>query len=217
MIQFKNVTKSYRLGQHRKVVLDRASFEIPTGRSMAVIGRNGAGKSSLLRLIAGSSLPDSGRIRRNGLRVSWPLGFAGSFHGALSGRENVRFACRIYGESIKAVSEYVEAFAELGEHFDMPVSTYSSGMKARLAFGLSMAMEFDVYLVDEITSVGDKIFRERCEEAFAHRRRIADVIMVSHSVSTIKKFCDFGCVLENGGIEFYDSVGDAVVAYEGKL
>lgn len=214
MIRFRNVTKSFRVGFDRKVVLNNANFEIRPGESMALMGINGAGKSTLIRLISGASLPDSGVIDRSGVRISWPLGFAGSFHGSLSGRENIRFACRIYGVSIPKVTHFVEDFAELGSHLDMPVKTYSSGMKARLAFGLSMAIEFDVYLVDEITAVGDANFKKRCEEVFSARRKTSDIIMVSHSNATLKKFCSRACVLDQGQLSFYPNIDDAFSAYE---
>jgi len=214
MISFRSVTKSYRVGDRRKTVLDDASFDIVRGQSLGVLGVNGAGKSTLIRLISGASMPDRGRIDRRGVRVSWPLGFAGSFNGSLTGRENLRFACRIYGASIPKVTAFAQDFAELGAHLDMPVRTYSSGMKARLAFGLSMAIEFDVYLVDEITAVGDAIFKKRCDEVFAERRKVADVIMVSHSMGTLKRFCTAGCVLDRGRLTFYPAIDSAIAAYE---
>lgn len=214
MISFRSVTKSYRVGLSRKVVLDEASFDIYRGQSIGVLGVNGAGKSTLIRLISGAALPDRGRIERRHVRVSWPLGFAGSFHGSLTGRENLRFACRLYGASIPKVTAFVEEFAELGAHLDMPVRTYSSGMKSRLAFGLSMAIEFDVYLVDEITAVGDAIFKKRCEAVFAERRKVADIIMVSHSLGTLKRFCQAGCVLDRGQLTFYPEIDAAIAAYE---
>lgn len=213
MIQFRSVTKTFRVGTTRKRVLDDVSFDISERQNLGIVGRNGAGKSTMIRLISGISLPDSGRITRGDLRVSWPLGFAGSFHSSLSGRENVRFAARVYGASIKKVTRYVEDFAELGDHFDMPLKTYSSGMKARLAFGLSMAIEFDVYLIDELTAVGDKNFRARCEAVFRERRETSSVIMASHSDGTLKKFCDTACVLEHGQLIFYPSVDAALNAY----
>lgn len=213
MISFEQVTKAYRVGRDRKNILRDASFSIPRGRSLAVIGVNGAGKSTLLRLIAGTSLPDGGYIRRRDVRVSFPLGFAGSFNGELSGSENIRFACRVYGSSIQRVHDFVADFSELGEHLKMPVRTYSSGMRARLAFGLSMALDFDVYLVDEITAVGDANFRKRCEEVFDERRKHADVIMVSHSNETLKRFCETSCLLDRGRLTFFPTVEAGLAAY----
>lgn len=131
----------------------------PPGARVGILGRNGAGKSTLIRLVGGEDIPDSGRIVREG-RISWPIGFGGCFHGRLTGRENLRFVSRIYGRSIRQVTDFVNDFAELGEYMDLPVGTYSSGMKAKLSFGLSMAMEFDFYLVDEVTAVGDAAFKK---------------------------------------------------------
>lgn len=213
MISFEAVSKAYRVGWDRKTVLDEATFSVPRGQSMAVIGVNGAGKSTLLRLMAGTSLPDGGYIRRGDARVSFPLGFAGSFNPELTGLENIRFASRVYGRSISKVTRFVEDFSDLGNHLSMPTKTYSSGMKARLAFGLSMALDFDVYLVDEITAVGDANFRKRCEEVFDERRKHSDVIMVSHSDGTLKRFCDTSCVLDNGRLSFFPTVDDGLAAY----
>jgi len=214
VIRFRDVTKSYRAGFSRKVVLENANFDIVPGESLGVLGINGAGKSTLIRLISGASMPDRGLIDRGNLRISWPLGFRGSFAGSMTGRENLRFACRIYGEAFDRVTRYVEEFSELGAYMDMPVSSYSSGMQARLAFGLSMAINFDIYLVDEITAVGDAKFKKRCEQVFAERRKTSDIIMVSHSLGTLKKFCSAGCVLNGGKITYYNQIDDAISAYQ---
>src|ERR1700722_20531764 len=153
MIRLENVTKAYVTDGHRKVVLDNASVQIDTSLAYGIFGPNGAGKSTTLRLIAGTELPNSGRIRKD-VRTSWPLGFAGGFHPQMTGRENITFVARIYGADVRHVIEFVEYFADLGHHLDLPVRTYSPGMQARLSFGLSMAIEFDCYLVDEIIAVG---------------------------------------------------------------
>ncbi|WP_333825790.1 ABC transporter ATP-binding protein [Pinisolibacter sp.] len=213
MIRFENVTKRYRLKAGVKTILENASFEIPRGRSLGVLGVNGAGKSTLLRLVSGSELPDRGRITRNGVSISWPLGFSGSFHGSLSGRDNLKFACRVYSRDVEAVTDFVQSFAELGAHLDEPVNTYSSGMKARLAFGLSMAFNFDVYLVDEITAVGDARFKAKCAAVFTNKLEKSDIIMVSHSMATLAQYCSVGCVLRDGKLEFYDSIDDAIAVY----
>jgi capsular polysaccharide transport system ATP-binding protein len=214
MIRFENVTKRYKLRSGVKSILENASFEIRRGRSLGVLGVNGAGKSTLLRLISGNELPDRGRISRGDVSISWPLGFADSFHGSLSGRDNIKFACRIYSRDIEAVTDYVQSFSELGAHIDEPVKNYSSGMKARLAFGLSMAFNFDVYLVDEITAVGDARFKAKCATAFSEKLENADIIMVSHSMTTLAQYCKVGCVLRDGGIEFYESIKDAIAVYD---
>ena len=214
MIRFQSVTKRYPTKTGTKSILENATFEIARGRSLAVLGVNGAGKSTFLRLISGSELPTRGRIVRDGVSVSWPLGFAEPFHGSLSARDNVKFTSRVYGRRIDEVTDYVRDFAELGAHFDEPVKTYSSGMRARLAFGLSMAFNFDFYLVDEITAVGDARFKAKCAKVFSERLERSDIIMVSHSMGTIRTFCTAGCVLRDGHIEFFDSVDDAIDLYD---
>jgi capsular polysaccharide transport system ATP-binding protein len=212
MIQLNDVLKFYKTPQHVKVILDHVSAVFESGWSYGLLGVNGAGKSTALRLIAGTELPNAGRIRRSS-RVSWPLGFTGGFHMQMSGRDNVKFVARIYGEDVRRVVDFVEDFAELGDYLDVPVSTYSSGMMARLAFGLSMAIEFECYLVDEITAVGDVRFQRRCEEAFAHRRKHADLIVVSHSMATIKSYCSRGAVLVDGHLMMFDTVENAIEVY----
>ena len=212
MIQLSDVFKFYKTPQHVKVVLDHVSTVFESGWSYGLLGVNGAGKSTTLRLISGTELPNSGRIRRS-VRVSWPLGFAGGFHPLMTGRDNVKFVARIYGEDVNRVVHFVEEFSELGDYLDAPVMTYSSGMLARLAFGLSMAIEFECYLVDEITAVGDVRFQARCEEAFAGRRENADLIVVSHSMSTIKAYCDRGAVLVDGQMMMFESVDKAIEVY----
>lgn len=213
MIELEHVTKTYPLGHGRNVILDDLSITLPHGANLGILGRNGAGKSTLMRIVAGVEMPDSGTIRHHG-RVSWPVGFAGGFHGSLSGEENCRFVARIYGEDIDRVVDFAAAFAELGEYFYMPVRTYSSGMRARLAFGLSMAVDFDVYLVDEVTAVGDKFFKKKCRDAFAARRERSSVVMVSHSMETIREYCDQCAVLEAGKLTIYGSVDEAVQQYD---
>lgn len=216
MIALDGVHKSYRTPNGRKVVLENVSAQFPTGYSVGILGRNGAGKSTLVRILAGTESPDRGRVIRES-RVSWPLGFGGAFHPALSGAENARFAARIYGADPNFVLRYVEDFAELDDYLGMPVRTYSSGMRARLAFGISMAIDFDVYLVDEITAVGDERFRDRCRDALKERMRHADIIMVSHSFSTIQSYCEIGAVLTDGHLTFYEDLNDAFEAYRQAL
>lgn len=211
-VELRNVTKFFRTDTRKKIVLDRASFRFEPGCSYALLGVNGAGKSTTLRLISGAQMPNSGVVRR-GVRVSWPLGFASGFHPGLSGRENVKFVARAYGSDVRRVVDFVADFAELGDDLDIPVKTYSSGMAARLAFGLSMAIEFDCYLVDEITAVGDARFQQRCEAIFARRRALSDLIVVSHSMETIRTFCDRGIVLVDGRLLAYDRIEDAIEMY----
>jgi capsular polysaccharide transport system ATP-binding protein len=212
LIRLENVTKVYRTEGHRKVVLDRATVNIDATYAYGIFGPNGAGKSTTLRLIAGTELPNSGKIRKD-LRVSWPLGFAGGFHPLMTGRENITFVARIYGADVRGVIEFVEYFSELCHYLDLPVKTYSSGMQARLGFGLSMAIEFDCYLVDEIIAVGDSRFQLRCAEAIADRKARSSLIMVSHDVGTIKKYCERGLVLHRGQFLHFSNVDDAVNFY----
>ncbi|SSC72954.1 unnamed protein product [Ciceribacter sp. T2.26MG-112.2] len=197
----------------RKPILDGVSLVLKRGRSVGLLGRNGAGKSTLLRLFAGTIRLDAGRIVREG-NISWPLGFQGSFQGNLTGEQNVRFVARIYGVDSDKLIDYVAEFAELGAFFRSPVATYSSGMKARLAFGLSMGVSFDYYLVDEITAVGDANFKKKCSEVFQTRLVDSDVVMVSHSTATIREYCDCGIVLEKGKLTYFDDVEDAIRAHD---
>lgn len=213
MIALDAVSKTYRTRQGgRRIVLDQVSVEFPDGCNVGVLGTNGAGKSTLIRLLAGSELPDRGRITRDG-RVSFPLGYGGTFHGALSGRENVLFIARVYGADRRKMIDYVADFAELGGYFDMPVNTYSAGMRARLAFGSCLAIDFDTYLIDEVTEIGDERFRRKCAFAFRERLRRSDIILVTHNIRTIRQYCDCGAVLADGALRLYDDVPSALGAY----
>lgn len=213
MIQLEDVTKAYRTQAGLHVVLDHVNCSIPPKTNMGILGKNGAGKSTLLRILAGIEQPDAGTITRSG-RVSWPIGFSGGFSGSLSGEENCRFVARVYGLEVDPIVDFARNFAEIGEYFFMPVRTYSSGMRARLAFGLSMAIDFDYYLVDEVTAVGDRSFQTRCREAFAERSDHASVIIVSHQIKTIEEYCDRVAVLSDGQIKIYDDLKEAAVDYE---
>lgn len=212
MIQLDRVFKYYRTDGHTKIVLDHVSTTFQSGRSYGLLGVNGAGKSTTMRLLAGTETPNSGNIRRS-VRVSWPLGFSGGFHPQMTGRENVKFVARAYGEDVRRVLDFVEDFAELGDYIDVSVKAYSSGMTSRLAFGLSMAVEFECYLIDEITAVGDARFQAKCREAFKRRRENSDIIIASHSMETIKNYCDHGAVLVDGQILMFDSVDSAIEVY----
>ena len=216
MIRLSRVSKSYRTEKHRKVVLDDVTYSFDTRYTYGIFGSNGAGKSTLLRLIGGTELPNSGQIFRD-LRISWPLGFGGGFHPLMTGRENLKFVSRVYGANLWRVIDFVEYFSELGNYLDMPVSTYSSGMQARLAFGLSMAIDFDCYLVDEITAVGDARFGLRCRQAFEEKRGRSSMIMVSHDIGTIKVYCDRGLVLYRGKLVAFGHIDDAIEFYRKNL
>ena len=212
MIELDRIFKFYRTEGFLKIVLDHVTTVFEPGRSYGLLGVNGAGKSTTLRLIAGTELPNAGRIRRS-VRVSWPLGFGGGFHPLMTGRENVKFVARAYGADIRKTLDFVEDFSELGDYIDVPVKTYSSGMMARLAFGVSMAIEFECYLVDEITAVGDTRFQARCQQVFNQRRKNADIIMASHSMGTIKDYCERGAVLVDGQMIMFGSVDGAIETY----
>ena len=168
MIRIINLFKSYPLGNDRKIVANRINVTFPSGECIALLGRNGAGKSSLLQMISGAVKPDHGKIISSGT-ISWPIGFAGSFHKDLTGRQNAKFVARVYGVDTTKLLQFVEEFAELGAHFNLPVRTYSSGMKSRLAFGVSMAIHFDTYLIDEVTAVGDAAFKKKCHSILGKR------------------------------------------------
>jgi capsular polysaccharide transport system ATP-binding protein len=212
MIMLDHVSKYYRTRAGWRTVLDDVSAAFEAGHNYGILGVNGAGKSTLIRVLAGSEPPDRGIVRRHA-RVSFPLGFGGTFHGALSGRENVAFVARIYGARIRAAIEYVEAFSELAEYFDMPVNTYSAGMRARLAFATCLAIDFDVYLIDEVTEIGDRRFRRKCAEAFRERILRSDIILVTHNPQTIRQYCDRGAVLADGELTLYDEIGTALTRY----
>jgi capsular polysaccharide transport system ATP-binding protein len=214
MIEIIDVHKRYRTAQGSRWVLRGLSFAIPARSRVALIGANGAGKSTLLRLLGGTDQPSRGRIVR-GCRVSWPLGLTGGFQGSLSGRQNTRFVCRIHGEqqALDDKTAFVHAFSELGDAFDEPVRGYSSGMRSRLAFALSMAFDFDTYLVDELTAVGDAAFRRKSSQAFGELAGRAGLIMVSHSESTLREFCQAGIWLHQGVAQWFDTVDEALARY----
>lgn len=213
MIELLNIAKTYRTERGHNRVIDDISMNLDTSESFGVLGRNGAGKSTLLRIIGGVEEPDSGHVERHA-RVSWPLGFGGGFNGSLSGEENCRFVSRIYDRDVDSVVGFAYEFADIGDYFFEPVRTYSSGMRARLAFAVSMAIDFEVYLIDEVSAVGDKRFQEKCRATFEERRERASVIIVSHQMGTIRKYCDRCAVLTNGKLHMYDSVDEAAAVYE---
>jgi len=212
MIRFENLTKSFRVQGQRRIVIDNLNATLPTGKSLALLGRNGAGKSTLLQLLAGTMRPDSGRIVSDG-RISWPVGFGGSFHRDLTGAQNIRFVARIYGVDTDSLLAFVEDFAELGRYFHMPVRSYSSGMRSRLTFGASMGIRFDTYLIDEVTAVGDAAFRRKSRAVFTERMRSASAILVSHEMNQLREFCDAGVVLADGRITYFDDLEEAIALH----
>jgi capsular polysaccharide transport system ATP-binding protein len=216
VISIERLTKSYLTLRGRKIVFRDLSLEIPGGRNVGLIGRNGAGKSTLMRLLSAVELPDSGRIRTQG-RLSWPVGLMGGMQANLTGRDNVKFVCRIHGKrgaEMRETVRYVAEFAELGPYFDQPVSTYSSGMRARLGFGMSMAFDFDYYLIDEILAVGDARFKSKSRKVFAERLQRSKVILVSHNMNLIRKMCDLVVHLDGGRATVYPDVEAGIAAYE---
>ena len=216
MIRLSDVSKSYPSKGGRKHVLEHVSMTFPPGQNTAIIGPNGAGKSTLMRLMSGAELPDRGRVERSAT-VSWPLGFAGGLHGVLTGRENIAFISRIYGRDYGEMIDFVEDFAEIGPAMNNQVKTYSNGMRARLAFGISMAIAFDYYLIDEVIAVGDASFRAKCRQVLNEQLTNSTVILVSHSAAMMREFAVRGCVLEERRLIEFDDVNDAVTHYEASI
>jgi capsular polysaccharide transport system ATP-binding protein len=208
MIRFDHVSKSYHLRKFEKRVFSDLNFTIGKGDALGICGANGAGKSTLMRLIAGVEQPTTGRITRS-MTTSWPIGYANAFQSSLTGADNARFISRIYDRPERELLDFVEEFAQLGPYLHQPVSTYSAGMNARLAFGISLAVEFDCYLVDEVTAAGDERFRRRSEEALISRRDNATLVMISHDPGTLKAYCRTGAVLYGGALVRYDTIAEA--------
>jgi len=216
VIRLENVTKTYKTRLGSRIILDSVNFELHRGRNIGILGRNGAGKSTLIRLLSGAERPSSGRIVR-GMNVSWPLAFAGAFHGHLTALDNLKFVCRIYGVNYRPLVKFVEEFTELGAYFREPVHRYSHGMVTRLAFALSMAIEFDCFLIDEAMVVGDKRFHDRCHEELFHKRRDRAFVLVSHDPDVIRRYCERACVLHQGRLFEFPSVDEAYDFYESRL
>ncbi|AHG65838.1 ABC transporter ATP-binding protein [Advenella mimigardefordensis] len=216
MIEIRNITKSYQTNTGREFVFRDLSVLVPSGKNVALIGRNGAGKSTLMRLIGGLDTPDKGQILVNG-SISWPVGLSGGFQGSLSARENVKFVARVYGaegQRMREIIKFVEDFAEIGRYFDRPVKTFSSGMRSRVAFGLSLAFDFDYYLIDEAMSTGDAHFKNKAANAFKERISRSKVILVTHSMSQVRSMCDYALLIEDGRVYSYENVEDAIKQYE---
>ena len=213
MIKVSNLTKSYLHKGKRFKVFENLSFEINKGESVALLGRNGSGKSTLLRILGGIDQPDSGNISTD-RTISWPVGLVGGFQGSLSGRENVTFVSKIYAgskkENIQEKVKLVQEFAEIGPYFDRPFKTYSSGMRSRVTFGLSMAFDFDVYLIDEITSAGDERFRNRSKKILEKRHEAADFLMVDHNLWGLKFHCERALLLHNGSLLEFDNLEEGI-------
>lgn len=217
VIILEGVSKSFDTpgGKHR--VFDDLHLVFPTSSTTALLGRNGAGKSTLMAIIAGALEPDSGRVHRLS-SLSWPVGLGSGFQGSLTGRQNTVFISRVHGDSAAQTRrrvEFVQEFAEVGHYFDMPMSSYSNGMRSRVAFGMSMAFDFEMYLVDEVTAVGDIAFRKKCISAFDQKRASnAGMILVSHDMSLVKKWCDRAIYIEDGKITIYQNINEAIQRYK---
>ncbi|MDD2782022.1 ABC transporter ATP-binding protein [Sulfuricurvum sp.] len=217
MIRLENLSKSYPLKEGgRHYVFDNFNFTFPENHSIGLLGPNGAGKSTLLRILGRIDLPDSGRVITD-KKISWPVGLSGGFQGSLSARDNVKFISRVYGYTGEAMREkiaYVQEFAEIGEYFDEPIKTFSSGMRSRIAFGLSMAFDFDYYLIDEVGAVGDPAFKQKSKLVYQEKLKNANVIMVSHVMADIKAYCDYVVVVNGGQASVYEDVDEGIAVYQ---
>lgn len=214
LVGLQNVTKFYPTPKGKKMILDNVTLDIPR-ENIAVLGPNGAGKSTFFRLLGVIEYPNKGKIISKG-SISWPIGLSGGFQPSLTGRQNAFFVSSIYCKSKIEISkkiEFVEEFAELGNFFDVPIKQYSSGMRSRLGFGLSLAFDFDVYLVDEVTSVGDANFRKKAQEAFAKIYERSTVLMVSHDMNTLKTNCKSAILLNNGKLKYTTDIKAAIEMY----
>ncbi len=216
MIKLEHVTKQYHIQSGWRTVLDDINFEMNGTDKIGFLGRNGAGKSTLIRLISGIEQPTSGKVTRE-TSVSWPLAFGGAFQGTLTGMDNLRFIARIYDVDIQHVHDYVQDFAELGNYLYEPVKSYSAGMRARFAFALSMAIEFDCFLIDEVIAVGDAKFQRKCEEELFEKRKDRGIILVSHEVHNIRERCESVCVLNDGKLKFFQNVDEGFEHYNALL
>lgn len=216
MLQVENLTKSFQLKGHRKYVARNLNAVFPDRGAVGLLGRNGAGKSTFLKVLAGTMRADSGRIISTG-EISWQIGFAGSFHPELTGAQNVRFVARVYGVDTDELLDYVQDFSDLGRSFFEPFQTYSSGMRSRLAFGVSMGIPFSHYLIDEVTSVGDASFRAKCSMVLQDRLKTAGAIIVSHSNPVLHLLCTAGAVLEDGALTWHDNIDDAIKEHDQRM
>lgn len=213
MIELRKVSKSYPTTHGWREILRDVNLVVQRGERLGVVGRNGAGKSTLVRLISGAERPTSGSIERS-MSVSWPLAFSGGFQPALTGADNLRFICRIYGVDFESRIAFVEEFSELGAYLHEPVGIYSTGMRARLAFAISMVVEFDCYLIDEVIAVGDDVFRGKCDVELFEKRSDRAMILVSHNFRYLRDHCNRFVLIRNGRIEEYDDAEKVRLAYK---
>ncbi len=215
MIELQNVNKFFVTKAGKKYILKDATFSIPSEKNIGILGRNGTGKSTIMKMLGQIEFPNSGKIVSN-KTFSWVMGVGGGFQGNMTGRANVKFVCRIYGKSKEEIEKsinFVKEFSELGDYFDMPIRTYSSGMKSRLTFGLSLAFDFDYLLIDETLSVGDARFRKKSKEALMKKIESCNVLLVSHDMKTLEDICDVGIVVDGGKMQYYENIKDAIAEY----
>lgn len=216
MIEIKNLTKSYVTPKGRHYVFKNLNAILPENKSVAILGKNGAGKSTLLRVIGGIDFADSGKVVTQ-KTISWPVALSGGFQGSLTARQNVRFVARLYlslEHEVEQVIEFVESFADIGKYFDMPVKSYSSGMRGRVGFGLSMAFNFDYYLLDEAGAVGDANFRKKSQKYLDELKQKSNIIMVSHDLNDLTRNCDVAFLMRDGQVEFFEDVAEAIGVYK---
>lgn len=217
MIELRSLTKSYPTRQGRRYVFRDLSFTFPQGSNIGLIGRNGSGKSTLLRLLGGIDQPDHGRVVTD-RRISWPVGLSGGFQTTLTARENVQFVCHVHGahgEELRSKVRFVEEFAEIGPYFDLPVKSFSSGMRSRVAFGMSMAFDFDYYLIDEAMAVGDAQFRSKGRTVLVERLKHANLILTSHNMADIRQYCNVVVHVEQGRATVHEDIEAGIRAYQG--
>jgi capsular polysaccharide transport system ATP-binding protein len=215
MIRLSNVTKYYEVKGRRKYLMRDVSLTIPSTINVGILGSNGAGKSTFLRMLGRIDFPNKGRIVSN-KKISWPLGLTSGFQGSLTGKENAQFICRVYSKSdaeLRRTLSFINEFSELGRYFDMPVKSYSTGMRARLGFATSLAFEFDYYLIDETLSVGDQKFRQKCTTALKNFSTKRNILLVSHNMKVLEQMCDSGILLKDGEFSYFDDIREAVKAY----
>jgi len=215
MIELKNVTKYFMTKKGKNYILNDVSFTIPSGVNIGILGRNGTGKSTIMRMLGKIEFPNKGTIESKN-SFSWPLGLGGGFVGNMTARANVKFVCRLYGKSYQEMNEiieFVKEFSELKDYFDMPIKTYSSGMKGRLGFGLSLAFDFDYMLIDETLSVGDARFKKKSKEALIKKIEKCNILLVSHDMKTLRELCEAGIVVNNGKMSYFENIEDAINEY----
>lgn len=213
MIRLHDITKVYKIRTGKHTVLNAISMTVEKGQRIAILGRNGAGKSTLIRIISGAEAPTSGKITFGDMSISWPIALSGAFQGSLTGMDNLRFICRIYNADMDYVKAYVEDFSELGEYLNEPVKKYSSGMRGRLAFALSLAIDFDCLLIDEVTSVGDSRFTQKCQAELLEKRKDKALLFVSHNERSIRQYCDQAHVLDHGNLYQFSRLSNAIKFY----